>query len=254
MSGRTFLWNRALPPAWHWTAFALTVAAGLVLRIVYHRLEPTICPDGPVYIELAERWLQSGVCPEHDYLPLYTWLMMLLMRCGLDGFAAGVWINLVAGTLFIPVMRQLVLAATGHREMALAGALLAAFHPLAIDLSIHVQRDALYLLLAGGAATAALAAVRRPPRYGCWALAGALLAAGLFVRYETLELLALAPFCWIPTVLYGKMSWKQAARCGAVFCGALVLTCAVLIAVLNVPEQMSRAYLDRIERVMTERR
>lgn len=254
MSGRRFRWDRALPPVWYWTVFALTVAAGLTLRIVYSRLEPTICPDGPTYIELAGQWLADGVCPEHDYLPLYTWLMTLLMRCGLDGHAAGVWINLAAGTLFIPLVWRLVLAVTGHREAALAAALLAATHPQAIDLAIHVQRDALYLLLAGGVLTAGLEAIRKRPGYAHWALAGALLAAGLFTRYETLELLVPILLYWPLAALAGSLRRKEALLgCGA-FCAALVLTCAFLTVALDVSGQMTRAYWGRIERIVAERR
>lgn len=250
---RNHWWNRALTPVGYWTIFALTLAVGVVLRVVYCRLEPTICPDGPIYIELATRWIGSGSCPDHDYLPLYTYLMTLLMRCGLDGHAAGLWINVAAGTLFIPAAWWVILAATGHREMALAGALLAAFHPLAIDLAVNVQRDALYLLLAGAAIAAALTAVRKRPGYGNWALAAVFLAAGLFTRYETLELLVPALLYWFLAAWRGTLRRRQAVLGCVIFVLTLGLSCAALLAVLGAEKQMKRAYWSRIERLVEQR-
>ena len=147
-------------------------------------------PRYAVMETLAEKWLQTGNYPFHYYLPLYPWLMKLLMHCGMSGYAAGVGLNLFLGSLLPLVCYGIIRQITTRHEIALAGALLAAVHPLAIELSTNVQRDIPYLFFTGAAIFCGLRAIKFGKWYW-WSLCSLFLVLGIFSRYETLELLPL---------------------------------------------------------------
>ena len=175
--------------------------------------------------------------------------MKLLMHCGMSGYAAGVGINLFLGSLLPLVCYGIIRQITVRREIALAGALLVAVHPLAIELSANVQRDIPYLFFTGGAIFCGLHAVKCGKWYW-WSFCSLFLALGIFSRYETLELLPLILLYFLLAPLCRVLSWKKASLSFLVWCISLATFLAGLIGVMNVGEQMSKAYKDRIERIL----
>lgn len=244
--------GRVLPINWHLPFFLFLFFLSFLLRFIYHAQESTICRDGTIYVTLAEKWLQTGNYPFHYYLPLYPWLMKLLMHCGMSGYAAGVGINLFLGSLLPLVCYGIIRQITVRREIALAGALLTAVHPLAIELSANVQRDIPYLFFTGGAIFCGLHAVKCGKWYW-WSFCSLFLALGIFSRYETLELLPLILLYFPLAPLCRALSWKKAALSFLVWSISLAFFLAGLIGVMNVGEQMSKAYQGRIERILNKK-
>ena len=171
------------------------------------------------------------------------------MHCGMSGYAAGVGINLFLGSLLPLACYGIIRQITVRREIALAGALLTAVHPLAIELSANVQRDIPYLFFTGGAIFCGLHAVKTGKWYW-WSFCSLFLALGIFSRYETLELLPLILLYFLLAPLCRVLPWKKASLSFLVWCISLATFLAGLIGVMNVGEQMSKAYKDRIERIL----
>ena len=223
-----------------------------LLRFIYHVQESTICRDGTIYVALAEKWLQTGSYPFHYYLPLYPWLMKLLMHCGMSGYTAGVGINLLLGSLLPLVCYGIIRQITVHREIALAGALLASVHPMAIEFSANVQRDIPYLFFAGGAIFCGLHAVKFEKWYW-WSFCGLFLIFGIFSRYETLELLPLILLYFLLAPISRAISWRKAFLGFLAWSISMTVFFVVLIKIMNVEEQMSKAYKGRIERILKKK-
>lgn len=230
----------------------IIILIGMLSRIAAASLESTICPDGTVYVSLAGKWLQTGSYSDHSYPPLYPWLMKLLMHCGMSGYAAGVGINLFLGSLLPLVCYGIIRQITIRREIALAGALLMTVHPETIELSANVQRDIPYLFFAGGAILSGLYAMKNGKWYG-WLLCSLFLALGIFSRYETLDLLPLILLYFLLAPLCRALSWKKATLCFLVWCVSLTLFLTGLIEIMNVRDQIYKAYKARIERILNKR-
>lgn len=240
--------NRPLPAAWRSAALISVLLLGVALRLVAHYQEPTVSPDGTVLISLAERWIETGRYPFHAYLPFYPFLMKLLMRCGMGGYAAGICVNLTLGSMMplicYGIMRQIAV----RPGVALTAALLAAVNPSAIELSVNIQRDMPYLIFSGAAVFFGLCGMNRRKWYW-WVFCGLFLAPGILSRYEAAELLPVFLLYFPVAALLGEISWRRAAVCLL----ALSLSAAVflsgLIVILDIGEQTCKAYEQRAKRV-----
>lgn len=241
--------DHVLPSRWNALLLPGILLLGFLIRWSCFSLESTISTDGTVYVNLAEQWRVTGMYPPHSYLPLYPWLMKLLSGCGMSGFAAGIGINLFLGSLLPLICYGILRLATVRREAALAGALLAAVHPAFIELSINIQRDTPYLFFTGCAIFCGLCAVKFSKWYW-WSLCSLFLSAGMFTRYEALELLPIICGYFLFALIFRALSWKKALLNFAVWSISLVIFTASLIALMNVGEQMARAYEERLERVL----
>ncbi len=244
--------DHVLPSRWNALLLPGILLLGFLIRWSCFSLESTISTDGTVYVNLAEQWRVTGMYPLHSYLPLYPWLMKLLSGCGMSGFAAGIGINLLLGSLLPLICYGILRLATVRREAALAGALLAAVHPAFIELSINIQRDTPYLFFTGCAIFCGLYAVKFG-RWYWWSLCSLFLSAGMFSRYEALELLPIICGYFLFALIFRALSWKKALLNFAVWSISLVIFTASLIALMNVGEQMARAYEERLERVLIRR-
>lgn len=249
---RIFPADQAFPPRWNRLLLPAIVILAFLIRWICFSLESTISTDGTVYVNLAEQWRVTGMYPPHSYLPLYPWLMKLLSGYGMSSFAAGIGINLFLGSLLPLVCYGLLRLATVRREPALAAALLAAVHPSLIELSINIQRDTPYLFFTGCAIFCGLYAVKFG-RWYWWSLCSLFLSAGMFSRYEALELLPIICGYFLFALIFRALSWKKALLNFAVWSISLVIFTASLIALMNVGEQMARAYEERLERVLIRR-
>lgn len=244
--------DHVLPSRWNALLLPGILLLGFLIRWSCFSLESTISTDGTVYVNLAEQWRETGMYPPHSYLPLYPWLMKLLSGCGMSSFAAGIGINLFLGSLLPLVCYGLLRLATVRREPALAAALLAAVHPSLIELSINIQRDTPYLFFTGCAIFCGLCAVKFSKWYW-WSLSSLFLSAGMFSRYEALELLPIICGYFLFAPIFHSLSWRKALLNFAVWSISLVIFIASLIVLMDVREQMTSAYGERLERVLIRR-
>ncbi len=232
---------------------AVCVVMAAAVRFLAHCCEPTINCDGIIYIDLAEQWLRTGTFPESFYLPLYPWLMKLLMSCGLSGHAAGLTVNIICGSLLPLVVYAVMRLVFIHRETAVLAALVTVFHPPAVELSISLFRDIPYLLFCGCAIWAGLSAVKTQ-KCGYWILCGMFCAAGLFFRYEALELVPVVFIYFAVSAIAGKSSWKKTVCLFSAYLVSLVVICGSLLLLMGVGQQMKNAYMGRIERLWNSKR
>ena len=155
------------PVSQKWCGWILVgcVLASLLIRFLVNRAEPTIDRDGVIYVDLATRWIQTGSYPFHSYLPLYPWMMKQLMLCGMSGYAAGVTVNIILGSLIPLVAYGILRVINGRREIALVTAILTVFHPMLVELASTIVRDTSYLFFTGTAVFFALYAVKSEKWY-----------------------------------------------------------------------------------------
>lgn len=225
---------------------------GLFLRISAFFLESTISTDGVTYVFMAEHWLKTGAPPYNLYLPLYPWIMKLLMCCGVSAFSAGIGINILLGSFLPLICYGILRLLVARREVAVAGALLTAVHPSLIDLSINIQRDTPYLFFCGCAIFCLLHAVRSSKWYW-WGFCGCFLVPGIFSRYETLEFFPLIMLYLFAAAVFKVISWKKALACFLSFGIACVILYFVLVRLMNVEERMWKTYRQRIEIVLKQK-
>ncbi len=245
------LLNKPLPlKSVPWLLAAVTVLA-LIVRIAALYFEPTISRDGTIYVDLANQWLQTGEYPRHFYLPLYPFLMKLLMQCGLSAYAAGTGISIAFGTLMPLVCYGILRQFPLRREVALAGALLMAVHPSAVDLAINIQRDAASLFFAGLVILTALLSIRTGKAVH-WMMCGLALAPAVLSRYENLEFLPLILIYFLAALLCRALSWKDMFRNGFACLLSFCFLTAAAVWVMEVYDQMAWAYRERVERIRTE--
>ena len=199
-------------------SLGLILLLSLGLKILLLLMEPGISRDGVMYVRLVQTWFGSGTLPcdpewmGRSWLPLYPFVMKLLMSAGLPAETAGRTVNIVLGT-FLPLIGfGMALEVTEKKKIALSAALLLAVLPSLNHLSVEIQRDMMYLFLSGCSCWAMLAGLRRKTPY-LWGLAGIFCAGAALTRYETGELLFLFAATAVYLGISGRSSWRKCALC-----------------------------------------
>jgi len=178
----------ALPSAWG--LMVLLVLACLVPRALMALRIPSICPDGVLYVQLAQAieagdW-QSALQGEMA-LNVYPVILAGLHRLGLDWTLAGtLWGVIVSSLVVLPLWGWI--GRQFDRRVALAACLLYAVHPKAIEWSPEVMRDPtfwFFFTLAIYCLWRAVAEVRR----GWFLAAGAAILLASLTRTEGFYLL-----------------------------------------------------------------
>ena len=186
-----------------------------IFKLLLYWLEPSIGRDASLYCHLAQEWNNSGEF-NHFWLPP---LLIFLMKCGaaigISVPTVGQIINIIAGSLCTLVGYGITSEVTENKKTALVAAALFAVHPGINDLSIEIQRDALYLFLAGTAIWSAVAGLKRKNCL-CWIISGIFCALAALTRFETFEFLPIAAGLLLAAAVCRQISWKQA--CLYVFC------------------------------------
>lgn len=176
------------------TALILTAiaVAALLLRLLALLGNPILPRDGIEYLGFCERWFEEGDAfldaSVRSRPLLFQYLVVALMRCGLSSEAAGVGLNVVAGSL-LAVPFLLAGRALFQSEIAgLCAAVLAAVLPPLVEFSISPMRDCLYLFFAIWAWFGVIQALRTGKPL--WAtLVGAAALFALQCRFEAFELI-----------------------------------------------------------------
>ena len=234
-----------------WVVLGGIVILALLLRIIAFLREPVINRDGIVYIEIAEKWAATGMYEQHNYLPLYPWMMKLLMSCGLNGQMAGVGINILLGTALTVIVWAVLTQCGAEKKICLLAAFILAVHPYAVELSTLMVRDNLFLGLSGGAIVCWLAVINK----FSWtpAVISAVLAALAFLtRYEAMELvwIFIAGILIVP--MYGKTTYKKSVLFAAGWLAAVAIVLFAVCAALNTGEQVGISYSDKFDDIMAK--
>lgn len=247
---RGFAWlDKPIPPRASRLLLAGIVLLALLLRCLWLWLEPSLNRDGAIYLGLASQWSRAGVYPEHDYLPLFPFLIKCAMACGLEGRAAATALLFFMSSALPLLAYGIVRQCVARREIALGAALLAAVNPSAIDLACKVQRDTPYLFFAGCAILLALRAVKTDD-WRWWAASALPLALGVFCRYETLEL-AVATAAYFAVAFVVRRDGRTAVAARAlIWCAAFFVSLLLIAWILDVEAQFLHAWLRRFHRIL----
>jgi hypothetical protein len=217
----------ALPPAY--VLLGLLLALCLVPRMIMALRIPSVCPDGVLYIRLAQA-LEAGQWHtglQDSSLRPYPIILMVLHRLGLDWqWAASLWGVAASCLVVLPlwgwVRRQF------DQRVALVACLLYAVNPKFIEWSPEVMRDPTFWLLFMLTIYWLWRGVTEV-RYGWFVAGGAALTLAALTRIEGLLLL-------IPLALWTFWRFRaletdrKKLLCGAVLC---VATFPLLLALVN---------------------
>lgn len=247
-----YFFNRPLTQHWiPWFLSGMTVIAFL-LRLLACHLEPVINNDGIFYIDIALQWSASWKMPLSDYLPLYPWMIKELLKLSIPPYYAGVGINIFFGSLLPLVIYGIIRTLTAKREVALYGALLLVFHPLAIDLSIHLLRDVCYLFFSGTAIYFTIQAIKNR-KWFWWIFCSLSCVMGLLSRYETVELLLGISVYFMMALIFQADNRRKNCISGFIWIGSLMIFFWIMISVMGVQSEIINMYIGRFERIWTMR-
>lgn len=194
-----------------------------LLKLLYWQLDLTVSRDGCNYILLARIWYDSGnfrgIIDESSSFfspPLFIYLMKCLMNLGISAETAGVCINLFLGTFTPLIAYGIAYEITQSRKVSVCSAFLTVVNPSMNALSVKVQRDMIYLFLAGVTIWLLLAGIRRM-KWGYWLSAGLVCASAVLTRFEAMEFLLIAPIA--PLILFiGKYcDWRKSICFAGIF-------------------------------------
>lgn len=227
----------------------------LLLRLLCWHMEPTLSRDGVTYAELIQIWVDGGSFqailqhwPECWLPPLPLGLVLLLVKCGLPLETAGVGVNIVSGTLIPLLVYRMAKIVTCNNSIALGATLLAAVHPMLIELSIEIQRDTPYLFLIGCTLCFLLEAVRRANCF-FWGAGGIFLGLAILTRFESLEFMPVI-FCYLAgTVWFKVQSCRTALKQFGILCAGILLACFLASWIMGVPFSYYKIYSGRMARM-----
>ena len=213
---------------------ATILLCGLGLRIFCWSQSGAVSRDASWYLLIAERWFTQGSAQaafsgESWTAPLLPWLIQLGMYLGGSAEITGLLLNLFSGTLLSLIVWAILYRAGCRRELCLAGALLIALHPSAVELSIEIQRDSLYLFWIGLTILGLENAFLRPGNWLAWCLAGACCGFAATARLEGLEAVVVVPIATFITACADRKRYQQFLWGGIAF---LLVVIAVLLLLL----------------------
>lgn len=208
-------------PVWVWL-ISITFVSFLLKLLSWH-FDPEVSRDGSFYIYLSQIWYDTGsfqgvldAWKDFWLPPLLLYLIKSVMHTGLSAEAAGVLLNLAAGTLTPILTYGIAYETTQRKDISLCSALLAAVHPTLNALSAEVQRDMIYLFFAGLTLWLLTAGVRRQEwSFWCWAGVGC--SCAMLTRFETVEILVIVSFSLFLLLFGKKFSWKKAVCYAGLF-------------------------------------
>ena len=196
----------------------ILIAIALGVRIFSYWIEPGISRDGVLYVQSAELWFQCNDFEEVDRYwskaldstsgfwvpPLYPFLLLLTLHCAIPAEIGGIILNLLFGTATCYLFYRIALTICKQKEIAVIVLSIAALHPQLIELSVAIQRDALYLLLAGCSVWLLLLDWEQyKPRH--WVMQGCIISLGCLCRFEMLEFFAFFAIYFGCKLLFYKM-------------------------------------------------
>jgi hypothetical protein len=184
---------------WVITAVALAIRLYLVFTTF------CIAADGVAYLAMAQQFAahEPARALGSVFSPFYPWLIAQLHRVVPSWELAGSLISAMFGTATIPLLYLLIAEVFERRDLAGAGAALAAIHPLMAEYSASVRTEAGFICLMV-ASTYLFVASIRSRRSAKFARSG--LVGGLAYLYRV-EAIGLLMVC-VAFLLLGSALWK----------------------------------------------
>lgn len=206
----------------------------LSLKILLHLLDPTISRDGIGYVQLVQCWhavrnFDTLITAKPDFWipPFPLFMMKSLMDMGLSAENAGILLNIACGT-FVPLIVYGIAWEISHDyRLSFWSALLAVFHPVINELSVQIQRDAIYLFFAGCAIWALCAGLNRK-KWQFFCCSGILTGISLLTRFETLEIVLIATAALFLAALCKDITWMRSGFLCLIFLMSFLLSLTLL--------------------------
>ncbi len=225
----------------------------LAIRIFCWYMESTVSRDGILYLNMAEIWYDKGpaglrlLIRQNIFIPpFFLYLIRVLMHVGFAAETAGIIISISAGTLLPAVIYRIIRVFPSTEEMGLAGALLIAVAPGAVELSTEIQRESLYLLFSGLVIWFMLLALKQRKNI-YFVPVGLCIALAVWTRYEALEFLPLAIFGILINLCYQKQTPWQAVQ-ALIICLFSTIGCFLWLALLmQLPLEVVAFYRNRVD-------
>lgn len=230
----------------------------LLLRLFCWFMEPTLSRDAIAYVGIISAWYTKGdfsgvlsYWPDCRIPPLPVWLVLLLVKYGIPLEAAGIGLNLTLGAL-IPLLVYLIAkVATKDKSIAYGAALLAAVHPMLIELAIEIQRDTTYLFLIGLVLWFLLEAIQKESSF-FWGVGGIFLGLSILSRFESLELLPLV-FCYLAgSVCFKTQKFHIALKQLGVFYIGVIVAFTLTTWLMGVPFSYYKIYYNRVTEMVAK--
>ena len=234
-----------------WYALLLTaVLLGSAVRFYIRWVEPDIGRDGIYYIELATRWangnfddVQRGEVRCFFLLPGTMWCIKLFIQLGLPPLVAAVTANMLAGIALIPLMYKIASLLFDSRKAGVVAAFLTALNPVLVDYSTDVLRENFVLLSMAIMLLFTMLGFRRDSRYFCGA--GFFTAAGIFFRFEALEVIPLMLICFVLLAVMRVYPFKKLIIQLLYFILGFIAGTVIFYFLLGVPAQYYTGNLFR---------
>ncbi len=136
------------------------------------------------------------------------WIMKVFIPLGISPETTAVTLNILLGSLLPLIMFFIAKICAEKYEVSIGAALIMAWHPPAIDMSIEVMRDTLYLFLIGLVIICLLDAIKNN-RWWQWGVGGVLLGWSFLTRYESFEFIILATGYFIFALFFKWLDLKK---------------------------------------------
>ena len=215
-----------------------------------------ISRDGALYIRLAEAYMTGDIAKLHldnsVFPPLLLHVIQWSIKWGIDPKTGAIFFNCLCGLLLIAITYFLCKNIFHSRFWGWSGALVIAFHPKLIELSIEVQREMSYMLFL---ALLFWAIMPERGRFWNWRwfAGGLFFGLGILCRLEMLEMLVIVP-AWLGfMVLKMQIPWQKAVKYGCYWLAG----CMILLSCISMSSEvyehgfwhsyLSKAYKRSIE-------
>lgn len=200
---------------------AACLIVGGALRIMFRLLQPILLRDEIFYLTCMEQWphLSAYIPEDSQYLPpLFLQLGSVLVHCGFSPVQAGFLINFPAGMGTLAGIYFIGRRLCGNNWFALCALALGAVHPVLVQSSGSLLREALYLFFMTGVLCLLAAAVTGAGTAKLWCGAGICAGLGFLTRFEGIELWILSAGLLIIMCFRKKMTVREGLKAG----GALI--------------------------------
>ena len=230
----------------------LICIVSLFLKIFLHLLDPTISRDGTTYLQFARFWHTArsfdaliNAKPDFWVPPFPVFLMKSLMDMGLSAENAGILLNIACGTFVPLIVYGIAWEISRDRQLSFCSALLAVCHPAINELSVQIQRDAIYLFFAGCAIWSLCVGLNRK-KWQFFCYSGILTGVSLLTRYETLEIVLIATAALSLATFRKDITWSRSRFFCLIFLMSFLLSFMVLNQLMGTTDWILGNYIRYI--------
>lgn len=239
---------------YRWLLFA-AIVLGAFLRIFIFWREPQLGRDAIYYLNMAEMWSKNSFAYLLEYKivfyipPVMLGFIQFFIRLGCSPLAAGVILNLLAGTLMIPIFYLIGKYLFDSRKAGATAAFLASFNPVLVDYSANIMRENFMLLFMALALLFIILGFRKKD---IWFTLGGFFSAWAFMsRYEALEILPLMLLTLAFFAICRIFPWKKLFIDGIWFLAGIIIGVVFIMLLFGVPiEFLTEPFYAKIDRTL----